>query len=437
MIQTAAGPRHPPPSKDTRPPSPKRRRLDGAVYSYHAGYSALFVDHMLEHHCVSTDVVFDPWNGSGTTTERAYRHGIQAIGSDLNPAMVVVSRGRLLPASETSDAMEVLADACRVALGTNVSSTDPLLQWFSPAPASVLRGTFRAVLRPGTSGTDAMEALPTLSRDATRAWCVTALFIAIRRLLAPFLGSNPTWVRIPKTPDARLRLRRSTVTAAILDAAAALSESTVAAPSLSRQAPFLTCADSQAPPPEARDATAILSSPPYCTRIDYAVATRPELAVLGFTSSEQARLRQALMGNPNVSASVSLDGKLVSELGVDIVDQVEKHPSKASSTYYARWLRQYLVDYAHSLRAISTVCRHASLLVLVVQDSYYKTIPLPLARLTTDIAARYDWALDSAHAYTGHSSLAWINPASRRYRGADRPAETVLVLRRPTPARTT
>ena len=30
----------------------------------------------------------------------------------------------------------------------------------------------------------------------------------------------------------------------------------------------------------------ILTSPPYCTRIDYAIATMPELAVLGYSNNE-------------------------------------------------------------------------------------------------------------------------------------------------------
>ncbi len=417
-----------------RPPTPKRRRPDAAIYSYYASYSAAFVDHMLMRFCAPDDIVFDPWNGSDTTTERAVRYGLKAVGTDLNPAMVVVSRGRLLPGAEVENAQNLLRGACAVSQGeVPLVADDPLLQWFYPAPAAVLRGTFRQLLDLDWSQDDGATALRTLSVDTTRAWCVTALFIAVRRLLAPFLGSNPTWVRVPKPGAAKLRLHRTTVVRAILDAASTLASSATRQVDLIGPDPDLVCADSQAPPRQANASTVLLTSPPYCTRIDYAVATRPELAVLGCSVPHQAALRQKLMGNPNVRQSSPLEDSLVTNLGSHILRQVREHPSKASATYYARWLTQYLLDYARSLEALSRACRDATRFILVVQDSYYKTVHLPLAAITAELAAQNGWAVDSTHVYSGHASLAWINPASRRYRGPDRPAETVLVLTRSAP----
>jgi hypothetical protein len=41
----------------------------------------------------------------------------------------------------------------------------------------------------------------------------------------------------------------------------------------------------------------ILTSPPYCTRIDYAVATMPELALIGYKlNSDFKSLRKQLIG---------------------------------------------------------------------------------------------------------------------------------------------
>ena len=62
-------------------------RLEWSLKSIHLGPSA---------------VVFDPWNGSGTTTRAASRRGLPSLGFDLNPVMIVVALARLLPFSEAS-----------------------------------------------------------------------------------------------------------------------------------------------------------------------------------------------------------------------------------------------------------------------------------------------------------------------------------------------
>lgn len=46
---------------------------------------------------------------------------------------------------------------------------------------------------------------------------------------------------------------------------------------------------------------AIITSPPYCTRIDYAIATVLELAILGFSSENYlTELRNKMIGTPTI-----------------------------------------------------------------------------------------------------------------------------------------
>ena len=56
----------------------------------------------------------------------------------------------------------------------------------------------------------------------------------------------------------------------------------------------------------------VLASPPYCTRIDYAVATSVELSLLGFVRDAGFRdLRRGLIGTttvPKVAPGISKDG---------------------------------------------------------------------------------------------------------------------------------
>ena len=67
-------------------------------YRYYAGYSAGFVEKALKEWAATTELVLDPWNGTGTTTVVAASKNVPAIGFDVNPALVVVSRARLLGA---------------------------------------------------------------------------------------------------------------------------------------------------------------------------------------------------------------------------------------------------------------------------------------------------------------------------------------------------
>lgn len=65
-------------------------------YRYYAGYSAGFVEQALQESAATAKLVLDPWNGTGTTTVVAASKNVPAIGFDVNPALVVVSRARLL-----------------------------------------------------------------------------------------------------------------------------------------------------------------------------------------------------------------------------------------------------------------------------------------------------------------------------------------------------
>lgn len=93
-------------AKRLRIVSPKRnKRLQTGwegFFPYYAGYPELFARELLQSAKLSRGaVVLDPWNGSGTTTYTATSLGLNAIGIDLNPVMIIVARAHLLPPSES------------------------------------------------------------------------------------------------------------------------------------------------------------------------------------------------------------------------------------------------------------------------------------------------------------------------------------------------
>ena len=70
---------------------------ESRIFPYYAGYSSEFSNNLLSTLGLSQNsIIFDPWNGSGTTTRSAFTNGFDSIGFDLNPSMVLVAKARLL-----------------------------------------------------------------------------------------------------------------------------------------------------------------------------------------------------------------------------------------------------------------------------------------------------------------------------------------------------
>ncbi len=178
-----------------------------------------------------------------------------------------------------------------------------------------------------------------------------------------------------------------------------------------------------------QSAAAVVSSPPYCTRIDYAVTTAPELAVLGFASTDARELRDAMIGTSTITnAAADLDftwGATCAQL----LEDIAVHRSKASSTYYLRTHLQYFDGLARSLRELDRVLRKDAPCALVVQDSYYKEVHNDLPAIVEEMADSIGWTLQNRYDYVSSRHLARVNTRARRYRKASTATESVLLFR--------
>src|SRR5689334_21960328 len=86
-------------SRVTKLSSAKRgpQERDGifAWFPYYAGFSAAFVVDVIDKLALPRgSVVFDPMNGSGTTTVVAQQRECLALSAELNPAMAIIARGK-------------------------------------------------------------------------------------------------------------------------------------------------------------------------------------------------------------------------------------------------------------------------------------------------------------------------------------------------------
>jgi hypothetical protein len=294
--------------------SPKRNSRDQsgweAFFPYYAGYPEAFARALLSSAQLPTDgVVLDPWNGSGTTTYTASLLGLRSSGFDLNPVMIIVARARLLPPPE-ADKIEPLArEIVRLALLDNTPNNDdePLSWWFAGNTSTSIRAIERSLrnqlVREMTLTPTGIE-LDHISGLAATFY--VALFSVCRKLNSRFLASNPTWLRRPKAGEPKIDVPRQYIEESLfanLRGLALVLANRRHPPFADQGAAEVRLIDTTTVDLEPSSIDLILTSPPYCTRIDYTAATRIELAVLApLLPTVPEELSRQMIGSTRVPA---------------------------------------------------------------------------------------------------------------------------------------
>jgi hypothetical protein len=416
--------------------SPKLPASAGATahwYRYYAGYADAFVADVVGRLPDSTGVLVDPWNGAGTTTSVAAAHCIDAQGFDINPVAVVIAKARLLQSDVAPSLLPLTRELLTVVEpDAQLADDDLLLRWMTRrAAASVRRlaATINRALVKSDGTHDAARLASEMSSLA--ALFYLALFHAVRRALVQFAGTNPTWLRQKVAEDEKVDLDLRTLRPSLLRAMAELAE-TVEGRGLQEHGHGrveISVADSGALPIADSSVQAVITSPPYCTRIDYGVATMPELAALGLSRKEFRALRDRLIGTPTRDGSFASSGLRWGTTATRFLRQVADHTSYASAGYYLPFFSQYFAGMWRSLSEIGRVVERGRPIVLVVQDSRYKDIHADIPGVMGEMADSLGWNPLARRDYKVKTK-ANINPASRKYRQSALATEAVLAFSR-------
>ena len=403
----------------------------GAIYPYYAGFSSEFVDALLSQQFFrDANSILDPWNGAGTTSLAAVRAGRTAFGFDLNPVMVLASKARLLnhtSESRLSDTFRRIEEVAHAACITDCPH-HPLLKYFGPSSARSIRAVLHAI----------DEVLSPRPEDTTRSWvdrqtsmssffCVL-LFRVIRKEARQLRTSNPTWTRSSDQgrrialPLKRLLAQIQVELGLVLRAACSIAGKSISTKNR------IETADSRSLPLKDHSVDGVITSPPYCTRIDYAIATRLELAALGIGEETGfTTLRRSLIGTTQTAAApadlASSDPRVV-----NLLRSIASHKSKASSTYYLKTYVDYFSGMATSLAEISRVLRPGGAAALVVQDSYYKEIHIDLAAIVTALACDRGLGFVTRTEHPAPRSLRRVHPHVCEEARRRTPMESVLIF---------
>jgi hypothetical protein len=406
----------------------------GGFFPYYAGYPEAFARAILESAALSDKaVVLDPWNGSGTTTYAASQLGLTSHGFDINPVMVTVARARVLPPSE-ADSIEPLAEEISAHdphAARSIEPDEPLGMWFDESTAGHLRAVESAIRKhlvgPMTQSPAGLQ-LNNLSGLAATFY--VGLFTVARDLAAPFRTSNPTWLRIPKEKEKKVTVPRRVIVAKFIGALRGMAEALAARKkSTSTEAGHANIAlgdtTELAVPRDSVDL--VLTSPPYCTRIDYTAATRVELAIMAsLTRTLPKDLSRKMIGTTRVPKHKIVVDDAWGARCTQFLEAVRKHPSKASEIYYHRTHLDYFDKLAKSLAHIGGAIKDGGQAIFVIQDSQYKDLHNPLPSIFEDIASNCGLTLRRRQDFHLSHSMTGINPHTRAYRSSQNVVESVL-----------
>jgi SAM-dependent methyltransferase len=416
-------------------------------YSYYAGYSEKFVLDVLTHLGLSSQShVLDPWNGSGTTTAVAAAFGMKGTGYDLNPVMVVVGKARLLDSgtipSIRSIGEEILREG-RILETLDANNVEPLTVWFCAASAKILRAIERGIQRVLVS-----PDLPRFALDSRyigglstlACFFYVVLFRTVRAQLTGFFATNPTWIKSPSSMRNRLRPSqmilegcfRKELEEMILRLEMRWQDAGKGGVSCLQRNARVEIADSTCLPDADISFDAVVCSPPYCTRIDYAIATKAELAVLGLPCDLSfLALRRSLLGSTTIGRGPEMSVcRSWGRSCLNLLDAVRNHPSKASGSYYLRGFIRYFTGLYDSLSEISRVLKDNGICWTVVQDSYYKTEKVDLPRIVGEMAHSLGWKLEYQVDFRQARSKGSLNSRSWKFMAGTEATESALGFRK-------
>jgi hypothetical protein len=395
-------------------PNPKPTRLDkrqfGALASLYTAFSkefAGFALHLFQQE--GFKVIADPFSGMGTVGEAGRSLAIELHLSDISPFATLSGAFR----SATQSA--ILSAAARVEeLAPEIIADDERV---------FFEHLFRAVGAGSQIATELALKAPSEPEHNQTALAVYLAAVSRIRLHKRFAGSNPTWIKRPSRT-------------ANLDATrCALAETLSAARNFANDLENLDSGNRTSIrwssilnlPTEPNSLDAIITSPPYANRTDYIghylPASEMLLAAAG-RSEREARLEQ--IGTPLIRVNdptVSLPSTVQ-----DTIDRIRHHASYASERYYYKGFLYYFSDMKQSIQRLGDWLRPGGLILMVVQDAFYKEIHVATPDLICDLAEASGLKTVGRKNWNVRQYLSQLSPHSRKTVRPHQRTESVIAF---------
>ena len=259
-----------------------------------------------------------------------------------------------------------------------------------------------------------------------------AIFSTCRHYLGAFKTANPTW------RDGAEQICASTSGASSISTCLKIAKmsaelSTNQAPAAHIFCPsVLEVADTSQFSFKPNSVDLVITSPPYCTRLDYVASTRCEIAVVQpWLSVSAEELSARMTGTVKVPKETPIILDSWGPSCGSFLSQVKSHSSKASSGYYLKNHADYFDKLYRSLANIITGLKAGGSAIFVVQDSFYKEVHNPLPDIVSEMAQGLGLSEGKRWSFTAHRSMSMVNKGSRSYRSHQAPTEAVVCFSKP------
>lgn len=426
--------------------SPKLN-YDKSVYSqnswyyYYAGYADEFIKNAIEKYgkFYHEPIIVDPWNGSGTTSLVASMMGLTCYGFDINPVMIVIAKAKLFDTRklEVKEIEKYLLSIQISLLTEDQYSEDPLNSWFTIESLSAIRLIEdRIQIITGIKQKDDQirrikEICNVETLDNEVCFYYLIFFTTLKQFTKVFVGSNPTWIKTKNLKKLNPKLLDiiSNYLNILENMKRGYSEGG------DSENIFLETGNSKNIPLGNETANMVITSPPYCTRIDYAVYTKIELSLLGYNSIDIKGLRREMIGTPTVQKGVDCVKYLshnqmvsFSETCFKILESIYTHESKAAKGYYFKTYVQYFSGMYQSLNEIYRILKNNGVAIIVVQDSWFKEINVDVSKVISEFGKSCGFTIIEKIEHEVRSNLNYINSKSRKYKNKKTTVESVIVF---------
>ncbi len=370
--------------------------------------------------------VLDPFCGSGTTNLQAALSGHRAVGVDISPLAVLVTRAKTSILDERLDADAVIARVTAQAqstLGSVERELEPLDGWgLHPSWSHWFRlqETARIVaLRDAIRGVAETDALQDFLLACLSSIVKKSSFLSEDQIKVRFDGS-----KVPADPFLSFAGLATSALATQRTAGRLIGEAAGSSSAFLGSASSLPLADGSI--------DRVVTSPPYINAIDYTMAHKYNLFALGLIEpdefkdhcrdyigmTERAVRAADLVERPDVGDEPY--GELVDALW-DRGENLTRNRAYVSAQYFSGMKRSFM--------EMVRVLRPNGVMVMVVGTSNRICgVHVPTGALVEDLAtaAGLETELRFRHSLANKSSMRMNRAAS----GGDVKTETVLVMRR-------
>ncbi len=376
--------------------------------------------------------IFDPFVGNGTTLEAAAAVGVEAYGVELNPYSALLSRCRVSTGAQTKSISDIYRTAAAPLKRARSSKAAHALR----TPSAIVESLIAAITtRAHCNASDLLHTL-CLRTDNDLDSEVVALVAALHVLKkqAPVhYRSNPAWLIQGHGPDLAEDIDKPADdfdTAFKVQVELMIEDLQLRSPASTRHLIAVYPGSFQTAPIRSRQITRFLTSPPYLNRLDYVNPTLPELHVLGWQEGDRLNdLRAQMMGTTKMRRRIAAT-QFSSQTAKKMLEAIADHPTKASRTYYLKFFQQYfedMVDFLRWLRSRSTpICKG----IVVLQDSFYKEIKVPIVKIVSEFALDFDFSVEVILEERRTRHMGTLSPHQRSHAPDKALTEYTLLLSR-------